>query len=216
MKEKGTSMAFPWDDITWVLLDMDGTLLDKHFDDYFWETLVPQEYARRQAMDLALARDLVFARYQREEGTLNWTDIDFWSRELELDIPALKEGIRHLIEVHPDTEDFLQFLRQKEKRVALVTNAHYKTLSLKMNHTGLLGYFDEVVSSFDLGHPKEAVRFWEILHDRLRFDPSGHAAGGRQRRGPGRSPNLRHQVPLLQGQIQLPPGERIPPGLFLH
>ncbi len=172
MKEKGTHMAFPWDDITWVLLDMDGTLLDKHFDDYFWETLVPQEYARRQAMDLALARDLVFARYQREEGTLNWTDIDFWSRELELDIPALKEGIRHLIEVHPDTEDFLRFLRQKEKRVALVTNAHYKTLSLKMNHTGLLGYFDEVVSSFDLGHPKEAVRFWEILHDRLRFDPS--------------------------------------------
>jgi putative hydrolase of the HAD superfamily len=124
-------------------------------------------------MDLALARDLVFARYQREEGTLNWTDIDFWSRELELDIPALKEGIRHLIEVHPDTEDFLQFLRQKDKRVALVTNAHYKTLSLKMNHTGLLGYFDEVISSFDLGHPKEAVRFWEILHDRLHFDPRG-------------------------------------------
>jgi 5'-nucleotidase len=52
-----------------------------------------------------------------------------------------------------------------------VTNAHYKTLSLKMNHTGLLGYFDEVVSSFDLGSPKEDVRFWEILHDRLQFDP---------------------------------------------
>jgi putative hydrolase of the HAD superfamily len=164
-------MAVPWDDITWVLLDMDGTLLDKHFDDYFWETLVPTEYARRQGMDLALARDLVFARYQREEGTLNWTDIDFWSRELDLDIPALKEGIRHLIEVHPDTEDFLEFLRQKAKRVALVTNAHYKTLSLKMNHTGLLGYFDAVVSSFDLGSPKEAVRFWEILYHRLLFNP---------------------------------------------
>ncbi len=163
-------MTFPWDDVTWVLLDMDGTLLDKHFDDYFWETLVPEEYARRQGMDLALARDLVFARYQKEEGTLNWTDIDFWSRELELDIPALKEGIRHLIEVHPDTEDFLKFLRLKGKLIALVTNAHYNTLSLKMNHTGLLGYFDEVVSSFDLGSPKEEVRFWEILHERLGFN----------------------------------------------
>ena len=89
-----------------MLLDMDGTLLDKHFDDYFWETLVPQEYARRQAIPLDKARPLVFARYKRQEGTLNWTDIDFWSRELELDIPALKEGIRHLIEVHPDAEDF--------------------------------------------------------------------------------------------------------------
>jgi 5'-nucleotidase len=164
-------MMLQWDNITWVLLDMDGTLLDKHFDDYFWETLVPEEYARRQGLDLALARDLVFARYQGEEGTLNWTDIDFWSRELDLDIPAMKEGIRHLIEVHPDTEDFLEFLRQRRKLVALVTNAHYKTLTLKMNHTGLMGYFDEVVSSFDLGAPKEELRFWEILQDRLNFDP---------------------------------------------
>jgi HAD superfamily hydrolase (TIGR01509 family) len=163
-------MAFPWQEITWVLLDMDGTLLDKHFDDYFWETLVPQEYARRQALPLPEARQLVFARYKRQEGTLNWTDIDFWSRELDLDIPALKEGIRHLIEVHPDTEDFLRFLQEQGKKVALVTNAHTKTLALKMNHTGLLGYFDEVISSFDLGCPKEDLHFWEILRERLGFD----------------------------------------------
>ncbi len=163
-------MTFPWQEITWVLLDMDGTLLDKHFDDYFWETLVPQEYARRQALPLPEARQLVFARYKRQEGTLNWTDIDFWSRELELDIPALKEGIRHLIEVHPDTKDFLKFLQERSKKVALVTNAHTKTLALKMDHTGLLGYFDEVISSFDLGTPKEDVHFWEILRARLAFD----------------------------------------------
>lgn len=165
-------MTFPWEDVTWVLLDMDGTLLDKHFDDYFWETLVPQEYARRQGLSLAAAQQEVFARYQREEGTLNWTDIDFWSRELNLDIPALKESIRHLIEVHPDAEEFLQFLRSLGKKVALVTNAHWKTLDLKMNHTGLTGYFDEVISSFDLGWPKEEPRFWEILKERLGFDPA--------------------------------------------
>ena len=165
-------MAFSWPEIAWVLLDMDGTLLDKHFDDYFWESLVPEQYALRQGLALADARDLVFARYKKQEGTLNWTDIDFWSRELELDIPALKEGIRHLIEVHPDTEEFLRFLREQGKQVALVTNAHYKTLSLKMNHVGLLEYFDEVVSSFDLGAPKEELRFWEILQERLGFDPA--------------------------------------------
>ena len=165
-------MPFSWKEITWVLLDMDGTLLDKHFDDYFWETLVPQEYARRQALTLPEARQLVFARYKRQEGTLNWTDIDFWSRDLELDIPALKEGIRHLIEVHPDTEDFLRFLQEQGKKVALVTNAHTKTLTLKMNHTGLLGYFDEVISSFDLGCPKEDVHFWEMLRERLGFNAS--------------------------------------------
>jgi putative hydrolase of the HAD superfamily len=164
-------MTFNWEEITWVLLDMDGTLLDKHFDDYFWETLVPQEYARKNRLPLAEAREAVFARYQREEGTLNWTDIDFWSRELGLDIPALKESIRHIIEVHPDAEAFLQFLRSQGKRVALVTNAHYKTLDLKMNETGLAHYFDEVIASFDIGMPKEEERFWKILQERLGFDP---------------------------------------------
>ena len=165
-------MAFPWENITWVLLDMDGTLLDKHYDDYFWETLVPQEYARRRGLTLAAAQDEVYTRYQREEGTLQWCDLDFWTRELELDIPALKESIRHLIEVHPDTEDFLKFLGELNKRVVLVTNAHWKTLDLKMNHVGLLSYFAEVISAFDLGVPKEDLRFWEILRERLHFDPS--------------------------------------------
>ncbi len=109
-------MDFPWEQVTWVLLDMDGTLLDKYFDDYFWETLVPQEFARQRGLSLDAAKSQVYARYEREEGTLNWTDIDFWSRELNLDIPALKMSIRHLIEVHPDTEDFLKFLRQVQKK----------------------------------------------------------------------------------------------------
>jgi putative hydrolase of the HAD superfamily len=164
-------MSFNWLEVDWVLLDMDGTLLDKHFDDYFWETLVPREYARRHGLGLNESRQELFARYKREEGTLNWTDIDFWSKELNLDIPALKEGIRHLIEVHPDSEPFLKYVRGLRKHVILVTNAHYKTLDLKMNHVGLLEYFDGLVSSFDLGAPKEHRRFWETLAVRLAFDP---------------------------------------------
>ena len=74
-------MSFAWQEVDWVLLDMDGTLLDKYFDDYFWETLVPREYARDRGLGLAEACEELFARYKREEGTLNWTDIDFWSRE---------------------------------------------------------------------------------------------------------------------------------------
>ncbi len=164
-------MKFSWDKVAWVLLDMDGTILDKYFDDYFWETLVPKEYARRRGLGLASAKKELFARYQQEEKTLNWTDIDFWSRELELDIPALKASIRHLIEVHPDTEFFLKYVRKMKKKVALVTNAHWKTLHLKMTHVGLLKYFDEVISSFDLGTPKEELLFWEILQARLNFEP---------------------------------------------
>ncbi|MCL6622564.1 MAG: GMP/IMP nucleotidase [Syntrophobacterales bacterium] len=200
-------MVFPWNEVHWVLLDMDGTLLDKHYDDYFWETLVPQEYARRRGLTLSQARSEVFARYQREEGTLNWTDIDFWSRELELDIPAMKESIRHLIEIHPDAEDFLRFLRERGKFVALVTNAHWKTLNLKMNHTGLLGYFDAVVSSFDLGFPKEDLRFWEALRAQLRFDPERTLLidDNAEVLATARRYGIRHLLYKAKSSSQLPP-----------
>ena len=38
-----------WSQVDHVLLDMDGTLLDKYFDDYFWETYVPEVYANKTA-----------------------------------------------------------------------------------------------------------------------------------------------------------------------
>ncbi|CAD7771972.1 GMP/IMP nucleotidase YrfG [Candidatus Methanoperedenaceae archaeon GB50] len=87
---KGNHKIF-WDDIEWVLLDLDGTLLDKYFDDYFWETLVPEKYAQKYGLSFQEAKEKVVALYQREEGTLNWTDLDFWSKKLALDPSCLKK-----------------------------------------------------------------------------------------------------------------------------
>ena len=80
-------------EIEHVLLDMDGTLLDRYFDDYFWEHLVPERYAEKHKITFGKAREELFMRYKAHEGTLNWTDIDFWSKELDLDILALKEAV---------------------------------------------------------------------------------------------------------------------------
>lgn len=153
-----------------VLLDMDGTLLDKYFDDYFWEHLVPENYAERHRVTFGKAREILLALYKAHEGTLNWTDIDFWSRELHLDIPALKEQIRHLIEVHPRVVDFLKEMKRQKKKVYLLTNAHYKVLDIKMKKTELRGYFDRCVTSFELGYPKELPEFWETVQRLLKFD----------------------------------------------
>ncbi|MDA3785912.1 MAG: hypothetical protein PF568_03340 [Deltaproteobacteria bacterium] len=46
-----------WQKIDTVLLDMDGTLLDKHFDDYFWEEYVPEIYARQNKISILTAED---------------------------------------------------------------------------------------------------------------------------------------------------------------
>jgi GMP/IMP 5'-nucleotidase len=161
---------FPLQDIEFVLLDMDGTLLDKYFDDFFWEHLVPEKYAEKHAMTFGRAKEELMKKYKVHEGTLNWTDLDFWSQELNLDIPALKEQIKHLIEVHPHVEDFLKMLKRMKKKVFLVTNAHYKSIDLKFRKTEIGRYFDSVLSSFDVGSPKESLKFWATAEKRLGFD----------------------------------------------
>lgn len=164
------SVKFPLKDIQFVLLDMDGTLLDKYFDDYFWEHLVPEKYAEKHNITFGKAKDELMKLYRIHEGTLNWTDLDFWSKELDLDIPALKEQIRHLIEVHPHVEDFLKMLKRNKKKIFLVTNAHYKAIDLKLKKTRIGKYFDSVLSSFDAGSPKESLEFWREAEKRLGFD----------------------------------------------
>ena len=163
-------MLFPLKDIKFVLLDMDGTLLDKYFDDFFWEHLVPKKYAEKHNITLGKAKEELMGKYKAHEGTLNWTDLDFWSKELHLDIPALKEQIRHLIEVHPHVIDFLKMLKIHKKKIFLLTNAHYKSIELKFNKTQIGKYFDSVLSSFDVGYPKESLIFWEKAEKRLGFD----------------------------------------------
>lgn len=157
------------DDIIHVLLDMDGTLLDKYFDDYFWEHLVPEKYAEKHGITFGKAKEELFEKYRSQEGTLNWTDVDYWSRELNLDILALKEQIRHLIEIHPHVEEFFGRLKRRYKKIWIVTNAHYKVLGMKLKKTELGKYLDGAITSFDMGIPKEYIDFWRKAQKRIGF-----------------------------------------------
>lgn len=152
-----------WTRIETVLLDMDGTLLDLHYDNHFWLEHVPQRYAEHYGVSLDAARDALRVRYKEAEGTLNWYCVDYWTRELGLDIALLKEEVDHLIGVHPHVLDFLDAVRATGRRLTLVTNAHGKSLNIKFRRTQLNGHFDCVVCAHDLGLPKEHPAFWEKL-----------------------------------------------------
>lgn len=167
-----SSADLDWDRIETVLLDMDGTLLDLNFDNHFWQHHVPLRYAQARNLPLAEAHQELQSRYHERAGTLDWYSVDYWESELELDIMRLKDEVAHLIAVHPHVTDFLAAARAMIKRVLLVTNAHHKSLTLKMGLTGLSGYFDDLVSAHEIGLPKEDPAFWERLRARTSFDPA--------------------------------------------
>ncbi|SQC58455.1 putative hydrolase with phophatase-like domain [Klebsiella pneumoniae] len=46
-----------WQEVDTVLLDMDGTLLDLAFDNYFWQTLVPETWGAARGLNLQEAKE---------------------------------------------------------------------------------------------------------------------------------------------------------------
>lgn len=153
-----------------ILLDMDGTLLDRRFDDHFWLNYVPKVWGEKNNVSFLEAQKMLTDMFRSQENTLNWTDLDYWSDRLSLDIPLLKIDVDHLIAIHRYVVEFLTFAKQHRKRLWLVTNAHSKTLSLKMKKTKLSPYFDGIVSAHDVRLPKEDDNFWERLQKFVKYD----------------------------------------------
>jgi putative hydrolase of the HAD superfamily len=164
------AVDFCWEEIETVLLDMDGTLLDKYFDDYFWEKYVPEMFARKNNLSAGKAEEALLARYRCVESTLQWTDLDYWTEQLGLDIPQLKCDIDHLIKVHPHVLEFLDFIQSSSKNLHLVTNAHSKTLAIKLAKSGIAPFFDRIICAEEIGEAKEHPAFWPRLEGLLGFD----------------------------------------------
>lgn len=160
-----------WQDIETVLLDMDGTLLDLHFDNQFWIHHLPKRYAELNQLPPAQVQQQMAAKYQAMQGQLDWYCFDFWERELNLELMPLKQELAHLIKIRPSVIDFLTALKQSHCKVILLTNSHRKGLQMKFALTDIEQYFDQVISSHDYGYCKEQQAFWQAAETALEFKP---------------------------------------------
>ncbi|MBT8145544.1 MAG: GMP/IMP nucleotidase [Gammaproteobacteria bacterium] len=170
-ESRENSKVPPWSQIETVMFDMDGTLLDLHFDNYFWQTFLPSAWARSQGMDLETASSKLHEMYTELRGTLNWYCLDFWAEQLQLNITLLKHEVKDKIAIRPNVIDLLVNLRQLDKRILLITNAHPDSLNLKMQHTGIDRYFHKTISSHELRLAKENHGFWARLMELEHYDP---------------------------------------------
>lgn len=164
-------MQFDWQNIDTVLLDMDGTLLDLHFDSYFWLEYMPSVWATRNGFMVEEAKAKLMDMLNHHAGTLNWYCVNFWSDALGLDIMQLKGQVAHKIGWRPTAEAFLKRCQEECNDVRMVTNAHREVLKLKILKTDIDKYFDQLLCSHELDFPKEEAGFWVRLNQDKPFDP---------------------------------------------
>ena len=99
------SLHVPWEQIDDVLLDMDGTLLDRHFDNFFFEEELPRRYASMHGLSFDDSRDRLMAMYRSVEGELAWTDLHYWSERVGIDVVAMHKELDHMMGFLPGAGD---------------------------------------------------------------------------------------------------------------
>lgn len=149
-----------WGRVQTVLLDMDGTLLDLAYDNHFWTEHLPARYAELQGISLQASNDFLGPIFESTHGTLDWYCIDYWTERLQVDISALKRETAERVGWLDGAQVFLRSLEVRGLPRWLVTNAHPKSLSLKVERTGLDRFLDAQFSTHSFGFPKEDENFW--------------------------------------------------------
>jgi len=198
-----------WNQIDTVLLDMDGTLLDLNYDFHFWSEHLPTCYAEAHQCSLEEAKNIILTMVKEREGTLSWYCLDHWSSDLQLDIPALKAEVAHLIQERPHCVKFLKWLKAEGKTSILVTNSHQAGVDLKFKYSAIEPLLDFVYTSHQFKEPKESLAFWEQFHQHHPFNPeravliddNQHVLATAQTFG------IEHLLTIAQPNMAMPPGE---------
>jgi HAD superfamily hydrolase (TIGR01509 family) len=166
------TVSITWNQIDTVMFDMDGTLLDLAFDNFFWREAVINAWAESQQISREQALNNLTPLFKQQEGCLNWYSLPYWSELLNLDLQALKAHHSDRISLREGVPSLLKTLQNHNKELWLVTNAHPQALNIKLQKTGLADYFKTIISSHQHGFAKEQIGFWESMQKSNTFIPA--------------------------------------------
>ncbi len=161
-----------WNQIDIVLLDMDGTLLDLHYDNTVWNGLLPVHYAQHHGLSTDDANAHLMAHMRMVYGTIEFYCLDHWQDFAGFDVLDPHRDAVHLIQWRANAREFLKKTRARGIPLILATNAHRKSIAIKDEYSNLVEMLDDVASAHDYGIPKEDQGYWQALQQAYDFAPA--------------------------------------------
>ena len=154
-----------------MLVDMDGVILDNTYDNNFWQNQIPSVISKNKNIPFDDAKRLAVQIFNYKKNTKDWYDVDYWSNMLDVDVVAEKRSSISFdkIKLYEGVTATLDKLKDKY-RIILITNAHRKTLNIKLEKYDLSPYFDDMVCAHELYYVKENIQLWYMLKVRFKLD----------------------------------------------
>ena len=159
-----------WNSIETFFLDMDGTLLDLSYDNYFWHEHIPALYSKKNSITTQEGKRIFEKLYKNKQNTIEWYSIGYWSEVLKIDLELEILKTKNKIKIFAGTIDLLIQLKRHKIKICLLTNCPREMLNIKITQTKLWGYFDKIISSEDCGYIKESDEFWSYLNKNIEYN----------------------------------------------
>ena len=154
-----------------MLVDMDGVILDNTYDNNFWQNQIPGVISKNKNISFEDAKRLAVQIFNYKKNTKDWYDVDYWSNMLNVDIEAEKRSSISFdrIQLYEGVTETLNKLKNNF-RLILITNAHRKTLNIKLEKYDLNPYFENMICAHELHYVKENIQLWYMLKSRFKLD----------------------------------------------
>lgn len=141
-----------------VSFDLDGTLIDKNFDDLLWFYEIPRLLSEEKKIGFEEARRYVSVEYDRVgDGDMRWYDVAYWFKHfgLRTDYKEVIHNLSSKIRLFSESVDVIKELNKKYQLV-IISNANRIFLQLKIKACNLEKYFSRIFSvTSDFGQVKK-------------------------------------------------------------
>ena len=155
---------------TAILSDLDGVILNQHYDRKFWQSWLPEHVANKTNQSIEKIQIEIQLKIDGQKGTLNWYDLNYWDDLLDVDCMEIIKEQEERPSFLEGSLEALQKLSALKNPKHILTNGDPRLQEYKAETQNFLQFFDSIFYSKHVGYSKEQKEFWALARHNLNLD----------------------------------------------